>query len=67
MVERLGGGSAARARAVARLYLTVQIAATLRFGARDKVTAQIVISVTLACDLHGGAREIKRSDTGSDR
>lgn len=39
-----------RARA-AVAYLTIQIAATLRFGARDKVTAQIVISVTSAHDL----------------
>ncbi|CAG4910509.1 unnamed protein product [Colias eurytheme] len=32
-------------------YQTVQIVATLRFGANDKVTAQIVISVTSAHDL----------------
>lgn len=56
-----------RGRGRSLVYLTVQIAATLRFGARDKVTAQIVISMTLACDLHGGAREITRPDTGSDR
>lgn len=48
---------AARARAVIA-YLTVQIAVTLRFGARDKVTAQIVISVTSARDLRGTFVEV---------
>lgn len=58
------GRARVRARAVA--YLTVQIAVTLKFGARDKVTAQIVINVTSARDLHRGAREITRADTGGE-
>lgn len=51
--------SAAAARARAALaYLTVQIAATLRFGARDKVIARIVISVTSARDLRATFAEV---------
>lgn len=56
---------AARARA-AVAYLTVQIAATLRFGARDKVTAQIVISVTSKCDLRETFAEVPARDNAAD-
>lgn len=56
--QALGGAGARAASESAVAYLTVQIAATLRFGARDKVTAQIVISVTSARDLRGTFGEV---------